>query len=246
MGVRGVPPEQAWWPSGFSLASPAARSRPPIRPSCPRSRPRRPTAGATRAGADEGAMPDDCERLLAAGDLNALLGLPLDTVTVRSTLGVAEPSVGRTERVACRYTTKAAGPARGRPLLLLNASSYTSAGRRLAAVAAQRRHRGRRAPRPADRQRRRGARRARRRGVAVGRVRPGHAHPDPAGPAPARRSTADRGTGRPGAAGAAGGRAAGVEPRHHHADGGRGRRPGRPGADVTAPPPTPAPRMAGA
>ena len=80
----------------------------------------------TRAGADEGAIPDDCERLLAAGELNALLGLPLDTVTVRSTLGVAEPSVGRTERVACRYTTKAAGPARGRPLLMLNAASYTS------------------------------------------------------------------------------------------------------------------------
>ena len=75
---------------------------------------------------DEGALPDDCERLLAAGDLNALLGLPLDTVTVRTTIGVAEPSVGRTERVACRYTTKAAGPARGRPLLLLNASAYTS------------------------------------------------------------------------------------------------------------------------
>jgi hypothetical protein len=83
-------------------------------------------AGATRTGADEGALPDDCERLLAAGDLNALLGLPLDTVTVRSTQGIAEPSVGRTERVACRYTTKAAGPAQGRPLLLLNASSYTS------------------------------------------------------------------------------------------------------------------------
>ena len=83
-------------------------------------------AGATRAGADEGALPDDCERLLASGDLNAMLGLPLDTVTVRSTQGIAEPSVGRTERVACRYTTKAAGPAQGRPLLLLNASSYTS------------------------------------------------------------------------------------------------------------------------
>ena len=56
------------------------------------------------AGADEGALPDDCARMLAAGDLYALLGLPLDTVTVRSTLGVAEPSVGRPERVACRYT----------------------------------------------------------------------------------------------------------------------------------------------
>ena len=80
----------------------------------------------TGAGADEGAIPDDCERLLRSADLNALLGLPLDTVTVRSTLGVAEPSVGRTERVACRYATKAAGPANGRPLLLLNAAAYVS------------------------------------------------------------------------------------------------------------------------
>jgi len=80
----------------------------------------------SRAGANEGAIPDDCERLLKVAELNALLGLPLDTVTVRTTLGIAEPSVGRTERVACRYATKAAGPANGRPLLLLNAASYTS------------------------------------------------------------------------------------------------------------------------
>ena len=81
---------------------------------------------ATGAAAAEGAIPDDCERILKVADLNALLGLPLDTVAVRSTLGVAEPSVGRTERVACRYTTKAAGPARGRPLLDLNAASYST------------------------------------------------------------------------------------------------------------------------
>ena len=76
--------------------------------------------------ADEGALPDDCERLLKVAELNALLGLPLDTVTVRSTLGIPEPSVGRTERVACRYSAKGAGPAQGRPLLLLNAAAYTS------------------------------------------------------------------------------------------------------------------------
>jgi hypothetical protein len=75
---------------------------------------------------DDGAIPDDCERLLRVTDLNALLGLPLDTVTVRSTQGVAEPSVGRTERVTCRYSTKAAGPTQGRSLLDLNAASYTS------------------------------------------------------------------------------------------------------------------------
>ncbi len=76
--------------------------------------------------AEDGAIPDDCEFLLRVADLNALLGLPLDTVTVRSTLHVAEPSVGRTERVACRYSTKAAGPAQGRSLLDINAASYTS------------------------------------------------------------------------------------------------------------------------
>jgi hypothetical protein len=84
------------------------------------------TATSDGPAANEGAIPDDCERLLKVADLNALLGLPLDTVTVRSTLGVPEPSVGRTERVACRYTTKAAGPARGRPLLDLNAAAYTT------------------------------------------------------------------------------------------------------------------------
>jgi hypothetical protein len=80
---------------------------------------------ATGPAVDDGAIPDDCEWLLSAADLNALLGLPLDTVVVRSTVGVAEPSVGRTERVACRYATKAAGPAQGRSLLDLNAASYT-------------------------------------------------------------------------------------------------------------------------
>jgi hypothetical protein len=83
-------------------------------------------SGVTRAGLDEGALPDDCERLLKVAELNALLGLPLDTVTVRSTLGIAEPSVGRTERVACRYSAKGGGSAQGRSLLLLNAAAYTS------------------------------------------------------------------------------------------------------------------------
>jgi hypothetical protein len=80
----------------------------------------------SQAGPDQGAIPDDCERLLATAELTALLGLPLDTVMVRSTVHVAAPSVGRTERVACRYSTKAAGPVRGRPLLDLNASAYVS------------------------------------------------------------------------------------------------------------------------
>jgi hypothetical protein len=70
-------------------------------------------------------VPDDCARLLSVGDLGALLGLPLDTVAVRTTMGVPSPSVGRTERLDCAYTGTAGGPAAGRPLLGLNAAAYT-------------------------------------------------------------------------------------------------------------------------
>lgn len=68
-------------------------------------------------------LPDDCERVLPAADLVALLGLPLDSVAVRTTLGVPEPSVGRLERVACRYTGTSGG-VRGATLLELNAGRY--------------------------------------------------------------------------------------------------------------------------
>jgi hypothetical protein len=85
------------------------------------------TSAPTVAGPDDGVLPDDCGRILAVGDLEALLGLPLGSVAQRTTLGVAEPSVGRTERVACVYTGTAGGPARGRTLLNINASAYTDA-----------------------------------------------------------------------------------------------------------------------
>lgn len=76
------------------------------------------------ADPDDGAIPDDCTRLIAVGDLNALLGLPLDSVAVRTTRHVGSPSVGRTERVACEYSGQAG--VRGR-LLQLDVSSYTDA-----------------------------------------------------------------------------------------------------------------------
>lgn len=79
---------------------------------------------AAPAGPDQGAVPDDCARLVTAGDLGALLGLPLDSVAVRSTVGVPAPSVGRTERLDCFYSGTAGGPARGRTLLSLNAAAY--------------------------------------------------------------------------------------------------------------------------
>jgi hypothetical protein len=82
-------------------------------------------AGPTGAAAkDEGAVPDDCARLIGAGDLGALLGLPLDTVALHTTQHVASPSIGRTERVACAYTGQ--GSVRGQ-LLELDVSAYTDA-----------------------------------------------------------------------------------------------------------------------
>lgn len=72
----------------------------------------------------DGALPTDCAGLISTADLGALLGLPLDSVTVRTTIGVAEPSVGRTERVACRYS--GTGASRG-TLLDLNVARYVDA-----------------------------------------------------------------------------------------------------------------------
>lgn len=71
---------------------------------------------------DDGRLPDDCARLLAANDLGALFGLPLDSVAVRTTIGTPVPAVGRTERLACRYSR--AGGDRV-DLLDVNVSTYT-------------------------------------------------------------------------------------------------------------------------
>lgn len=75
------------------------------------------------AGAPDVGLPDDCEPVMPAADLVALLGLPLGSVAVRTTVGVPEPSVGRVERVACRYTGTF-GRARGATVLELNAGRY--------------------------------------------------------------------------------------------------------------------------
>ena len=70
-----------------------------------------PTAAASggAGAADQGRLPDDCARLLAGNDLGALFGLPLDSVTVRTTIGTPAPAVGRTERLGCSYT-RTGGP----------------------------------------------------------------------------------------------------------------------------------------
>lgn len=83
------------------------------------------SATSTGPRPDEGAIPDDCDRVISVADVVALFGLPLDSVAVRSTVGVPEPSVGRTERLTCRYSGTAGGPVRGRTLLELNVSVYT-------------------------------------------------------------------------------------------------------------------------
>jgi hypothetical protein len=72
--------------------------------------------------ADQGRLPDDCVRLLGGNDLGALFGLPLDSVSVRTTIGTPAPAVGRTERLSCSYTRT--GAAKG-DLLDVNVSAYT-------------------------------------------------------------------------------------------------------------------------
>lgn len=67
-------------------------------------------------------LPADCARLLPAADLGALLALPLDSVAVRGTVGVPAPSVGRTERLTCRYREIG-----GAALLELDVGAYTEA-----------------------------------------------------------------------------------------------------------------------
>jgi hypothetical protein len=79
-------------------------------------------AGGAGGPVDQGRLPDDCTRLLAGNDLGALFGLPLDSVSVRTTIGTPAPAVGRTERLTCSYarTNGAKGD-----LLDVNVSAYT-------------------------------------------------------------------------------------------------------------------------
>jgi hypothetical protein len=85
-----------------------------------------PTAAAAVGGGavDQGRLPDDCTRLLAGNDLGALFGLPLESVSVRTTIGAPAPAVGRTERLTCSYART--GGSKG-DLLDVNVSAYTDA-----------------------------------------------------------------------------------------------------------------------
>ena len=88
--------------------------------------PATPTAAAAVGGvlADQGRLPDDCTRLLAGNDLGALFGLPLDSVSVRTTIGTPAPAVGRTERLTCSYMRTSGAKS---DLLDVNVSAYTDA-----------------------------------------------------------------------------------------------------------------------
>ncbi|MCW0215969.1 MAG: hypothetical protein OJJ54_21695 [Pseudonocardia sp.] len=83
------------------------------------------TASAGDGVVDEG-LPDDCATLLSADDFAALGAQPVGSVTLRTVRGIPEPSVNRTERVACSYSGTA-GPAKARKLLDLNVGRYTDA-----------------------------------------------------------------------------------------------------------------------
>lgn len=48
-------------------------------------------------------LPVDCADVLAGPRMAALLGLPVDSVGVRTVVGQPAPSVGRRERVSCLY-----------------------------------------------------------------------------------------------------------------------------------------------
>jgi hypothetical protein len=83
------------------------------------------SSAAASIAADAGVVPDDCARILPTDQLVAVLGLPLNSIVVRTTVGVPAPTVGRVERVDCAYTGTA-GPESGRRLLAINAAAYTT------------------------------------------------------------------------------------------------------------------------
>jgi hypothetical protein len=82
-------------------------------------------SGAPGASAPRIGLPEDCATLLSADDLGAIYGRPLGSTTLRTIRGIPEPSVGRTERIACQY--RMSGPGGGAPLLDVNVGRYDDA-----------------------------------------------------------------------------------------------------------------------
>ena len=85
------------------------------------------SSAAASTAHDSGVVPDDCARILPVPELVAVFGMPLDSLVVKTTVGVPAPSVGRLERMDCAYSgTAAAGPDSGKRVLAINAAAYTT------------------------------------------------------------------------------------------------------------------------
>jgi len=92
-------------------------------PTFPTADPARPAPGAEPVKI---ALPDDCSRLMSVEQVGALFAQPLGAVTAKTVRGVPEPSVGRTERVACTWRLTGQGDT-GPVLYQLNVGRYTDA-----------------------------------------------------------------------------------------------------------------------
>ena len=92
-----------------------------------------PAPGQSRPGSEpiKIALPEDCGKLLSVDQAGALFAQPLATVGAQTIRGVPEPSVGRTERVACTYRANGQDPRAsttdGPVLFQLNIGRYKSA-----------------------------------------------------------------------------------------------------------------------
>ncbi len=73
-------------------------------------------------------LPADCAELLGHDELSALLGLPVDSVAVRTVLGVPSPSVGRLERMTCTYTVSPSAPPPQGVVLEMVVGAFRDAG----------------------------------------------------------------------------------------------------------------------
>jgi len=92
-------------------------------PTFPTADPARPAPGAEPIKI---ALPDDCAQLMSVEQAGALFAQPLGAVSVKTVRGIPEPSVQRTERVACTYRATGQGDT-GPVLYQLNIGRYTDA-----------------------------------------------------------------------------------------------------------------------
>ncbi|MDQ4116868.1 MAG: hypothetical protein M3235_07860 [Actinomycetota bacterium] len=92
-------------------------------PTFPTADPSRPAPGAEPIKI---ALPDDCAQLMSVEQAGALFAQPIGAVSVKTIRGVPEPSVKRTERVACTYRATGQGDT-GPVLYQLNIGRYADA-----------------------------------------------------------------------------------------------------------------------